>query len=563
MAKKNVLLGDFLLEQKLISEDDLRRALKYHKETGKLLGRCLIELGIINEQALIKAISDQMGVQYVSLKKYNVDPQVLELVPRDFAMAHRVFPLFKIENKITVGMVNPLDVIAIDRLSQMTGLQVEPVVCHEEDVESAIETHYQGSSSFKDAEQHFDINEEEAEGDEHDEFSLRLQAEEGPVIKLVNMILSQAIQDGASDIHIEPKEKALNVRYRIDGVLHEVLSPPKTMQLAIASRIKILAHLDIAERRLPQDGRFRWKNERQVVDFRVSCLPTTYGENIVMRLLDNSGGVVGFPELGMSKSMIDEFKFLLKKPYGIILVTGPTGSGKSTTIYAALQEVASPEKNVITLEDPVEYNLNSITQSQVNPKIGMTFASGLRSILRQDPDVIMVGEIRDLETAEIAIKAALTGHLVLSTLHTNDAPGTITRLVDMGVEPFLVASAVQCVLAQRLVRKICESCLQQYVPEKKMVEVIAGMNNENGNIKFMRGKGCDRCKKTGYKGRSGIYELLTMNDELRHMVIDRKSSTEIANAARQGGMKSMIMDGLEKVENHSTTVEEVFRVTQV
>ncbi len=563
MAKKNVLLGDFLLEQKLIIEEDLRRALKYHKDTGKLLGRCLIELGIIDEKSLIKAISDQMGVQYVSLKKYKLDPQVLELVPRDFAMSHRVFPLFKIENKLTVGMVNPLDVIAIDRLAHMTKLQIEAVVCHEQDIEDAIETHYNSGDSFKDAEQHFGSNEDDGEAEEHDEFSLRLQAEEGPVIKLVNMILLQAIKDGASDIHIEPKEKSLTVRYRIDGILHEVLTPPKNMQLAIASRIKILSHLDIAELRLPQDGRFRWQNDRQVVDFRVSTLPTAFGEKIVMRLLDNSRGILGFPELGISKSMIEEFQYILRKPYGIVLVTGPTGSGKSTTIYAALKEIASPEKNIITLEDPIEYSMNSITQSQVNTKIGMTFAAGLRSILRQDPDVIMVGEIRDLETAEIAIKAALTGHLVLSTLHTNDAAGSITRLVDMGVEPFLVSSAVQGVLAQRLVRSICQSCSHQYVPDKKLVQVISGTQNGNGDIKFVKGKGCDRCKGTGYKGRNGVYELLTMDDDLRQMVIDRKSNTEIAVEAQKRGMKSMLQDGLEKVEKQVTTIEEVFRVTQI
>ena len=563
MAKKNILLGDMLLDQRLISEEDLRRALKYHRDTGKLLGRCLIELGIIDEKSLIKAISDQMEVQYVSLKKYKLDPEVLDLVPREFALSHRVFPLFKIEKKLTVGMVNPLDVIAIDRLAHMTNLQIESVVCHEQDIEDAIETYYKGGDSFEEAEQHFDSNEEDEETAEHDEFSLRLQAEEGPVIKLVNMILLQAIKDGASDIHIEPKEKSLIIRYRIDGILHEVLAPPKNMQLAIVSRIKILSHLDIANLRLPQDGRFRWRQDRHVVVFRVSTLPTVFGEKIVMRLLDNSDGILEFPKLGINKSMIEDFQHILHKPYGIVLVTGPTGSGKSTTIYAALKEIASPEKNVITLEDPIEYNMNAITQSQVNTKIGMTFAAGLRSILRQDPDVIMVGEIRDLETAEIAIKAALTGHLVLSTLHTNDAAGSITRLVDMGVEPFLVASAVQGVLAQRLVRSICQSCVQQYVPNEKLLQIISGDQNGNGDITFVKGKGCDRCKGTGYKGRNGVYELLTMNDDLRQMVIDRKTNTEIALEAQKRGMKSMLQDGLEKVEKHVTTIEEVFRVTQV
>jgi type IV pilus assembly protein PilB len=562
LARKNVLLGDFLLEQKIITEEELRRGLKYHKETGKLLGRCLIELGIIDEKSLIKSLSDQMGVQYVSLKNYSVDPTVLQLVPRDFALAHRVFPLFKIENKLTVGMVNPLDIIATDRLANLTGLQVEPVVCHEQDIEDAIYLHYKGSDSFKEAEQHFSVDEEE-KIEEEDESRLRTQAGEGPVIKLVNMILLQAIKDGASDIHVEPKEKSLSIRYRIDGVLHEVLSPPKNMQLPIVSRLKILSNMNIAERRLPQDGRFRWKKDRRFVDFRVSTLPTAHGENTVLRLLDNSSTVVQFEDQGMSGSMIEEFCQILHRAYGIILVTGPTGSGKSTTLYAALHEIESPDRNIMTLEDPIEYNMDSIRQSQVNPKIGMTFASGLRSILRQDPDVIMVGEIRDLETAEIAIKSALTGHLVLSTLHTNDASGAIIRLVDMGVEPFLGASAIQGVLAQRLVRSICKHCVKEYQPDPKMVEVIAGAQNGNGKKEFMRGEGCDRCKGTGYKGRRGIYELFTMDDNLRQMVIDRKSSTAISAAAKKAGMRSMIMDGLQKVEEGTTTIEEVFRVTQV
>ena len=565
MPRKNVLLGDFLLEQGLITEEDLRRALKYQKETGKLLGRCFIELGILDEKTLIKALSEQMGVQYVSLKKYSVDPEVVKLIPEDFARAHKVFPLFRIGNKLTVGMVNPLDVITIDRLTQLTKMQIEPVVCHEQDIEDAIATYYKGGGEeFKEAIRHYSSEIGEEEEDIEDENRLRLQAEEGPVVKLVNLIIIQAIKEGASDIHIQPREKSISVRYRIDGVLHEVFSPPKNMQLAMTSRIKILANMNIAERRLPQDGRFRWEYEGKIVDFRVSTLPTAHGENIVLRLLDTSRAILGFQDLGMSEEMIEDFRSILHKPYGIILVTGPTGSGKSTTLYAALRELDTPEKNIITLEDPIEYHLDTIRQSQVNPKIGMTFANGLRAILRQDPDIIMVGEIRDLETAEIAIKAALTGHLVLSTLHTNDAAGAVTRLIDMGVEPFLVASAVQGVLAQRLVRRVCRYCVHEYQPDKKLVKVFLNMQNGNGDAHhFMRGKGCQRCKNTGYKGRTGIYELLKMDDDLRELVTKNVSATEISAAAKARGMKTMIMDGLDKVDSGITTIEEVFRVTQV
>ncbi len=563
MARKHILLGDFLLEQKLINEDQLRRGLKLQKENGKLLGRCLIDLGILNEKTLIKALSEQMGVQYVSLKKYNVDAKVLQLIPEDFARARKVFPLFKIDKNLTVGMANPLDVITIDHLSQSTKLQIEPVICYEQDIEDSINLYYKSHDSFKKVVTHFDVSEDNNLINQQDETHLRMQAEEGPVVKMVNLIFSQAIKDGASDIHIQPHEKVISVRFRIDGVLHEIFSPPRSMQLAIASRIKILASLNIAERRLPQDGRIRWDDDGQMVDFRVSTFPTVNGENIVLRLLDTSRTIAVFDELGMRPEMVEDFRDILHKPYGIILVTGPTGSGKSTTLYAALREIESVEKNIMTMEDPVEYNFDSIRQAQVNPKIGMSFAAGLRAILRQDPDIIMVGEIRDLETAEIAIKAALTGHLVLSTLHTNDAIGSVTRLIDMGVEPFLVASAIQGVLAQRLVRRVCKYCQQQYEPEKRYVKMINGANGGNSMKSFIRGKGCPRCKKTGYKGRVGIYELLKMDDDIRDLVMKRASNLEINNLAVRHGMVSMLEDGLVKVNNGVTTIEEIFRVTQI
>ena len=563
MGRKNIFLGDFLIEQGLITKDDLRRGLMSQKESGRLLGHCLIELGCLDEKILINALSDQMGVHYVSLKRYNVDPDVVQLVPEEFCRNHKVFPLFKIDHKLTIGMVNPLDIIAIDSLTQITKLHIEPVVCYEQDIEDTINTYYKGGTNFNDALKHYSDEDKEEELSQQDENLLRLQAEEGPVIKLVNLILAQAIKDGASDIHIQPREKTISVKYRIDGILHEILSPPKNMQLAIASRIKILSSLNIAERRLPQDGRFRIDDKGHVVDFRISTYPTSHGENIVIRLMDTTRGVFKYGELGMNARLIEDFSEIIHKPYGIVLVTGPTGSGKSTSLYSVLRDLDSPEKNIITIEDPIELNLDTVRQSQINTKIGMTFAIGFRSILRQDPDIVMVGEIRDLETGEIAIRAALTGHLVLSTLHTNDAAGAITRLVDMGVEPFLVASSVQGVLAQRLVRRICEYCVCEYQPDKKLVEMMFGRSSNNGGSRFVKGKGCNRCKDTGFKGRLGIYELLIMDSEIRNLVNKHCSSDDIYKVARQNGLKSMVEDGLEKVNSGVTTIEEIFRVTQV
>ena len=563
MGRKNIFLGDFLIEQKLISDEDLRQGLKHHKQTGKLLGHCLIELGFLDEKTLIDAISEQMGVHYVSLKKYNIDPEVIQLIPEEFCRNHKVFPLFKIDKKLTVGMVNPLDIIAIDSLTQITKLQIEPVVCQQQDIEDTINTYYQGGSNFDDAVKLYGDEGEEEDLSQQEESILRSQAQEGPVIKLVNMILSQAIKDGASDIHIQPREKTISVKYRIDGILHEIFSPPKSMQLAIASRIKIISSLNIAERRLPQDGRFRIDSNGHRVDFRVSTFPTAHGENVVARLLDSSSGVLKYEELGFSPRLSEDFGEMIHKPYGIVLVTGPTGSGKTSSLYSALSDLDSPEKNIITVEDPIEYNLDTIRQAQINNKIGMTFATGFRAILRQDPDIVMVGEIRDFETGDIAIRAALTGHLVLSTLHTNDAAGAVTRLVDMGIEPFLVASSVQGVLAQRLVRRICKYCAEEYNPEEKLVKMMSGLSRNGGQKKFIHGKGCNRCKNTGYKGRLGIFELLKVDEEIKRLVNKKSSPNEIYNSAKQHGMKTMIEDGLEKVNSGRTTIEEIFRVTQV
>ncbi len=562
MGKKNVLLGDFLVEQGLITEEQLKKALKHQQKAGKLLGRSLIDLGFIGEEELIKALSEQLGVQYVSLRNYQVDPKVIKLVPEELARTYQVVPLFAIENDLTVAMANPLDVLAIDALSRATGMKILPVVCSEEEIREAIE-HYYGSSSVAEAIQSLGET-SELGGNGHDEQlseqALRREAEEGPIVKLVNSILEQAVHEGASDIHIEPMEDRVRVRYRVDGVLHQVHSAPKTAQLALVSRLKILADLNIAERRLPQDGRFRLLMDGRRVDFRVSTLPSTYGEKVVLRILDRKENV-SLEQLGLEPDELQKVRQLLGKAHGIVLVTGPTGSGKTTTLYSALQELDREALNIVTLEDPVEYELEGITQSQVNPKIGLTFANGLRSILRQDPDVVLVGEIRDRETAEIAIHAALTGHLVLSTLHTNDSAGAMTRLIDMGIEPYLVSSSVVGVIAQRLVRKICSNCSEPFQPSETLVTSL-GLPPD-GNYTFHRGKGCTACKQTGYRGRIGIYEVLLTNDQIRELVLQKAPATAIQAAARKNGMRTLREAGLRKVLQGLTTVEEVLRVTQI
>ncbi|NOY77767.1 MAG: Flp pilus assembly complex ATPase component [Calditrichaeota bacterium] len=563
MARKHMLLGDFLLEQGLISEEQLKKALKYQKDTGKLLGRSLIELGFVSEKDVIKALGEQMGVPYISLKNYKIDPSILKLIPEDFARAKKVIPLFEIEDKLTVGMVNPLDVVTLDALARMTKKQIEPVVCHEKDIEEAIGYYYSGKDSLKKAASDF-TNLDFEEEDSINEIRLRQQAEETPVVKLVNLILNQAVKDGVSDIHIEPRQKSLSVRYRIDGVLQEVFSPPKEMQLAIASRVKILSSLNIAERRLPQDGRLRTQIDGKPIDFRISTFPTMYGENIVIRVLDQQKMSFRLDDLGMNPVVKEKFLESLHHPHGIILVTGPTGSGKSTTLYASLHELDTPEKNIMTLEDPVEYYIDTIRQAPVNPKIGLTFANGLRSILRQDPDVIMVGEIRDRDTAEIAIQAALTGHLVLSTLHTNNAAGAITRLLDMEIPPYLIASSVICVLAQRLVRKICPACRVPYQPEKGLYANLSLVMEQNPEeVQFYKGNGCQKCKNTGYQGRIGVYELLPFDNFIREMILHRVTTNEIETYAVQNGMQTLFQDSINKAVEGLTTLEEVFRMTHI
>lgn len=557
-------LGEILVEAGLVSKQQIDEALRVQKETGERLGKVLVRLNLINEEALISFLGEQLGIPHVDLKDYLVDPDTINLVPEFVARKHQLVPLFKIGDTLTVAMVDPLNVFAIDEVSLKAGCTIEPALAMESDIKKAIDQYYGVTGTMDEVIKK--IEEEQGEllgtGDGNIENKkLAELAEEAPVIKLVNIIILNAIRDGASDIHIEPEENMLRIRYRIDGVMQEVPPPPKNLQAAVISRLKIMSEMDIAEKRVPQDGRFRIKVENRQVDMRVSTLPTIHGENVVMRILDVSKAILGLEQLGFAHDILEEYTNTIHKSYGIVLVTGPTGSGKTTTLYSSLNVINTVDKNIITVEDPVEYRLKMIRQAQVNVKAGLTFASGLRAILRQDPDIVMVGEIRDVETAEIAIQAALTGHLVFSTLHTNNAPGAATRLVDMGVEPFLVSSSLLAVIGQRLVRKICPNCKEEYQPPEALL-IQAGLDPKQKDLKVYRGKGCKTCMNTGYKGRICIFELMLPNDKVRSLIVQKSSMDVIRKEAVIAGMKTMRDDGLLKVKQGVTTVEEVIRATQ-
>lgn len=558
MGKKHVLLGEFLVEHALITEEQLREALRVQRERGGRLGRTLIELGYLDEKTMIKALSEQLGVEYVSLKNYQIDPKVVKLVPERLTRSYLLMPLFLIGETLTVAMANPLDIIATDEVSRETGLSIEAVVCSEEEIAAAIDQYYGSKEVRRQVQALGEAAAPEEQEEKVDTNRLHREAAEEPIVKMVDLILAQAIRDGASDIHIDPLEKSLRVRYRIDGVLHPVYEPRKNLQQAIISRIKILSNLNIAERRLPQDGRFKMLYDGRPIDFRVSTMPTMHGECAVLRILDNNRSF-GLEELGLEEKELALMKELLGRPNGILLVTGPTGSGKSSTLYAALRSMESVERNIVTLEDPVEYQLDSIRQSQVHPQVGLTFAAGLRSLLRQDPDVVMVGEIRDKETAHIAVEASLTGHLVLSTLHTNDAAGAVTRLLEMGIEPYLLASALEAVIAQRLVRRICPDCKTQVENTEFAQQYLPKTNH--GPPVIYKGEGCRQCRNTGYRGRRALYEILKINDEMRECMMRRSESEAIKRIARAHGMRSLREDGMLKVLKGLTTVEEVLRVT--
>ncbi|MDZ7372334.1 MAG: type II secretion system ATPase GspE [candidate division KSB1 bacterium] len=557
-------LLDALVERGLLTAKQAENVLSEQRASGEPLYKVLERMGYVAPEAVLRTTAEILEVPFVSLADYNVDPEALQSLSPELAHELKVLPLFRIGDVLTVAMTDPGDIAVIDRIHAHTGLEVEPAIATEEDILNAIETYYGIPKAFDSSLDKVlqEIVREQPEEQPSATEELKAKAEEAPVIKLVNLIIAQAIRDRASDIHIEPEERHLRVRYRIDGILHEAFQPPKHLQAAITSRIKILAQMDIAETRVPQDGRFQVRIDNREVDIRVSTLPTVHGENVVLRILDKSNLFLGLDDLGFLPDTLAKVKQMLESAYGIILVTGPTGSGKTTTLYSALQSINSIEKNIITIEDPVEYRLPLIRQAQVNPKTGLTFAAGLRSILRQDPDVVMVGEIRDSETASIAVQAALTGHLVLSTLHTNDAPGAITRLTEMGVEPFLTASATLGVIAQRLVRKICPHCRVAYQPSRAVLEGL-GIKAGQRPITLYRGEGCQHCKRTGYKGRIGIHEVMVMNDELRELVLKRVSSDVLRKAAIRNKMRTLRQDGLIKALRGITTVEEVVRVTNL
>lgn len=546
-------LGEILIEQGLITQSQLQAALEEQKLTGEKIGEILLRKGWLTREELELSLAAQTGIAIFSFSNYLIDPEVVRLVPEDFARKYKLMPVFVIENTLTVAMVEPTNVFIIDELQRMTKLNVEPVVAEELDIRKAQDQYYGGTGG---------LHEIVASIDKDKLVEAEKVGEEAPIIKIVNYLIVQAVQAKASDIHIEPEEKFLGVRYRIDGMLYRQSSLPNDLQPAIVSRLKIMASLDIAEKRLPQDGRILMKMGNKDIDFRVSSCPTVHGENIVLRILDRSSMTVGLDKLGFSPQELQLFLEMISQPYGIILVTGPTGSGKTTTLYSALQKINREDINILTIEDPVEYQFAQMRQVQVNPRAGLTFATALRSFLRQDPDIIMVGEIRDLETAQIAVQAALTGHLVFSTLHTNDAPTAFTRLIDMGVEPFLVSSSLLGVLAQRLVRKVCEKCRQEYTPAEGILKALGLEGKIDEKIKFFKGKGCKICNQSGYKGREGIFELLKVTSEIEGLVLNRASADEIRKAAEKQGMRTLRKAAIEKLLAGITSVEEISRVTQ-
>jgi len=558
-------IGELLLKEKLISPEQLKNAVEEQKKNGGRLGFNLTRLGYIEEKDLTAFLSRQYGIPTVDLASQEVDPEVVKLIPEDVAQKYQVIPINRTGSTLVVAMADPSNIFAIDDIKFLTGYNVEPLVASEVSIKSAIEEYYETDTlGLEGVLTEFDEEEMEVVKEEEDVdlSDLKKEVEDAPVVKLVNLILTDAIKRGASDIHIEPYEKAFRVRYRVDGVLHEVMKPPLKLKNAIVSRIKIMSQLDIAERRLPQDGRIKLKLARnKEMDYRVSVLPTLFGEKVVLRLLDKSNLQLDMTKLGFEQKALDDFMGAIHKPWGIVLVTGPTGSGKTTTLYSALSELNKSSENISTAEDPVEFNLMGINQVQMHEDIGLNFASSLRSFLRQDPDIIMVGEIRDYETAEIGVKAALTGHLVLSTLHTNDAPSTVNRLLNMGIEPFLVSSSCNLILAQRLARKICTDCkVTLEIADKVLVDL--GVDPKQAKkVECFKGEGCAVCGGTGYKGRIALYEVMPFSESIKDLVLNGASSAELKRQAVNEGMKTLRMSGMTKVFEGVTTLEEILRVT--
>ncbi len=559
-------LGELLVREKLISLQQLRQAQEEQRKSGSNLGYTLAKLGYISDGEITNFLSAQYRVPAVNLDDYELDPAVLKLVSKEVCDKHKCVPLSRSGNALIVAMADPTNLHAIDDIKFLTGFNVEPVVASESAIGSAIERGYAAGATAQYDDIIKEFGEEEVEfGVEDVDINineLEKAAEDAPVVRLVNALLLNAIKKSASDIHVEPYERKLRVRYRVDGVLLDEMEPPIKWKAAIASRLKIMAQLDIAERRLPQDGRIKLKmGGGKEMDFRVSVLPTIWGEKIVMRLLDKSNLQLDMTKLGFDIQPLNDFKWAIGQPWGMVLVTGPTGSGKTTTLYSALSDLNKSDVNISTAEDPVEYNLPGINQVQMHDEIGLNFAAALRSFLRQDPDVIMVGEIRDFETAEIAVKAALTGHLVLSTLHTNDAPSTISRLLNMGVEPFLITASVNLVLAQRLARKVCLDCRAPFKPDPTNMRDFGFTEAQAQTQQLLKGAGCKNCNGSGYKGRVALYEVMRFGDSLKEMVLQGASTAELKTAAIKGGMKSLRAAGIEKIIGGVTTMEEVGRVT--
>ena len=565
----NRRLGDLLVADGLLTAEQLKKALAEQKGSPEKLGSVLIRLNFVNEDQLIGFLSRQYGVPSITLGQLDIDPDVLKLVPAPIARKYEVIPVRRMGNSLALAMADPTNVFALDDISFMTNLQVLPLVASQTAIKKAVDRNYESkteaiSSVLSDMQtdlSNVEVVEEGEEGAKVDVFELKESADEAPVVKLVNMVLVDAIQKGASDIHFESYEKIFRIRFRIDGVLHEMLAPPKRLESAILSRLKIMSNLDIAERRLPQDGRIKLRYNSREIDFRVSTLPTIFGEKAVLRILDKEALKLDMTQLGFDEWSLEKFSAAIHQPYGMVLITGPTGSGKTTTLYSGIHTINSPDVNIMTAEDPVEYNLKGVNQVQINEGVGRTFAAALRSFLRQDPDVILVGETRDLETAQISIRAALTGHLVFSTLHTNDCPSTIARLLDMGIPSFLVASSLLLVLAQRLGRKVCKQCREPYDADEESLVQYGHVPTGKGKMQFYKGKGCATCNFTGMKGRIAIYEVMPVGEDLRSAILKNASTAELRAIAETAGMRSLRQAGLMKVIEGTTTIEEVLRVT--
>ncbi len=567
-----VRLGEMLVKAGVLTQDQLQEALEGQKKNGGRLGFNLVKLGFVREDDITQLLSEQYGVPFINLRHFEIDESVIKLIPSEVAQKYLVVPVNRTGATLTIAMADPTNVFAMDDIKFMTGYNVEPVVASEIAIREAIEQYYGSSHALELKKVMDEMAEQEAEAlevleeeEELDVHKMEQATEDAPVVKLVNIILTDSIKKIASDIHIEPYERDFRVRYRIDGVLYEIMHPPMKLRDAIISRIKIMAKLDISEKRLPQDGRIKIKMKLQgkikEMDYRVSVLPTLFGEKIVMRLLDKDNLVLDMTRLGFESESLVKFERSILKPYGLVLVTGPTGSGKTNTLYSSIARVNTPDTNIITAEDPVEFNLHGINQCQMKEQIGLNFAAALRSFLRQDPNIILVGEIRDFETAEIAVKAALTGHLVLSTLHTNDAPSTINRLMNMGIEPFLVATSVNIICAQRLVRRICKDCKEEIqMPPQALVDVGFAIE-EASSVKLYKGRGCANCNNTGYRGRVGLFEVMEMSDDLRELVLSGASALELRRKAMEEGMVTLRGSGVQKLREGQTSVEEVVRET--